>query len=303
MHKVVVDYGKNHFPDNTTNLQWQVQFHNAVIDLSPEVLPHSYRFLPNSIVRWMQLGGLDYEAARNAYRLLVGLLIFYALYRYALLYTNYLGAIIAMLLTAVIYPASFVHYAGQLTDPLSHLSFLLCFIFVQLEDFGFLLSAMLIGSLAKETVLAMAGFYVLFQRREKKYRLKSMVICFSSLAVYFGVRLLVLGGKMGYRQISGPPFAHVFENWNLIEWRGLFFLTGGALLPFLVLGWRDTPRALKQQVFFWLPVIFVSSLFFSWLVEVRNFMPVVFVLSVVAGRFLSREFGQETESGELLKSS
>jgi len=303
MHKVVVDHGKNHFPDGTTNLQWQVQFHNAVIDLSPEVLPHSYRFLPNSIVRWMQLGGLDFEAARNAYRLMVGLLIFYALYRYALLYTNYLGAIIAMLLTAVIYPASFVHYAGQLTDPLSHLSFLLCFIFLQLEDFGFLVSVMLIGSLAKETVLAMAGFYVLFQRQEKKYLLKSIVACCSSVAAYFSVRLLVLGGKMGYRQISGPAFAHLYENWNLIEWRGLFFLTGGALLPFLALGWRETPRALKQQFFFWLPVILISSLFFSCLVEVRNFMPLVFVLSVVAGRFLSREFAQGTESSELLKST
>jgi len=162
---------------------------------------------------------------------------------------------------------------------------------------------MLIGSLAKETVLAMAGFYVLFQRREKKYLLKSIVACCSSVAAYFSVRLLVLGGKMGYRQISGPAFAHLYENWNLIEWRGLFFLTGGALLPFLALGWRETPRALKQQFFFWLPVILISSLFFSWLVEVRNFMPLVFVLSVVAGRFLSREFAQGTESSELLKST
>ena len=288
LHKVIVDYGKNHFP-TSTNLQWQVRMQDAAINLNPYALPHSYRFLPNSIVRWMEIGGLDFEASRNLYRLYAGLLLFYALFRFAELYTCDLGAVVSMLMTAVIFPVSFVHYAGQLTDPLSHLSFLLCFIFLQTEDFELFLLAMLVGALAKETVLAMAGYYVVFHRKEENYLPKSVIACVTALSVYFGVRLLVLGGHMGYRQISGPAFSHVFENWNLVEWRWLFLLTGGALLPFLLLGWKTTPRHLKQLTFYLLPVLLISSLFFSWLVEVRNFMPLVFVLSVVTGKFLAEK--------------
>lgn len=237
----------------------------------------------------MEIGGLDFEASRNLYRLYAGLLLFYALFRFAKFYTCDLGAVVSMLMTAVIFPASFVHYAGQLADPLSHLSFVLCFIFLQTEDFELFLLTMLVGALAKETVLAMAGYYVIFHRKEKNYLPKSIMACVTALSLYFGVRLLVLGGHMGYRQISGPPFSHVFENWNLVEWRWLFLLTGGALLPFLLLSWKTTPRHLKQLFFYLLPVLLISSLFFSWLVEVRNFMPLVFVLSVVTGKFLAEQ--------------
>ncbi len=295
MHKVTVDENLSFFPDRS-NLQWQIWVQDATIDLSPSVLPHSYRFLPNAVVRWMQMGGIGYPAARNLYRLVFGLLLFYALYRYARLYTDYLGALIAMLLTAVIYPISFQQYAGQLTDPMSHLSFLLCFIFLQVGDFPSFLSAMLIGSLAKETVLAMAGYYVLFCRSEKTYRLRSMVVYIAAAVAYFGVRLLVLKGHVGYQAISGVPAEHVLLNWRSQPWRPLFLLTAGALLPFLVLGWKETPAVLKRLTFFLLPVLFVSNLVFGWLQETRNYMPLVFVLSVVAGRFLSAQFRSSTKT-------
>jgi hypothetical protein len=65
-------------------------------------------------------------------------------------------------------------------------------------------------------------------------------------------------------------------------------LTACALLPFLVLGWKDTPLSLKRQILYLFPVLFFSGLFFSWLYETRNFMPLVFVMSVVAGSYLVR---------------
>jgi hypothetical protein len=291
MHKTVVDYGVPHSKNKSqSNLMWQVEFHNRAINLEPGALPHSYRFLPNTVVRWMEIGGFGFEEARNLYRMYCGLLIFYALYRFALLYTDYRGAIIAMLMTAVIYPVSFIHYAGQLTDPLSHLSFLLCFIFLEVQDFPLFLSCMLIGSLAKETVLALAGYYVLFARKEKRYPAKATIACVCTAVMYIGVRLLVLKGAMGYRNVSGVGLEQVARNWHEPLWRNLFLLTGGALIPFFVLAWGKIPRPLRNLTLFLFPVIFVSSMFFSWLAETRNFMPVVFVLSVIAGDFLSKEF-------------
>src|SRR5208283_3644637 len=183
---------------------------DLVIQRSSSALPHSYRFLPNSIVRWMQMSGLAYEQARDLYRLIFGILLFYAIYKYARLYTNYLGAVIAMLLVGVAYPVSFEWSAGQLTDPLSHLSFVLAFIFLETEEFALLLSTLLIGSLAKETVLAMAGYYVLFHRKERRYVLKAAVLCVAGVAVYFGVRLWVLHGTMHYDQASGMTLGHVW---------------------------------------------------------------------------------------------
>jgi hypothetical protein len=100
----------------------------------------------------MELGGVSFDVARDVYRYVFGVLLFYAVYRYARLYTNYLGGILAMLLAGVVYPVSFEHYAGQLTDPLSHLSFLLAFIFLHTGAFAAFLTTLLIGALAKSLV-------------------------------------------------------------------------------------------------------------------------------------------------------
>lgn len=291
VHSFNVDETSRYF-GSISDAAWQENLQKLVVQLSPGAVPHSYRFLPNAIVFWMQLGRVRFDVARDVYRLFLGLLLFYALYRYARLYTNYLGAILAMLLVAAVFPITFEWYAGQLTDPLSHLSFVLAFIFLETQNFPLLLTTLLVGSLAKETILAMAGFYVLFCRRENRYLFKACVLCMSGAAVYLGVRLLVLKGTMQFNQISGVPYTHVVENWTDPKWPALFLTTACAYLPFLILGWKETPASLKKTVFYLLPVLFVSSLVFSWLTETRNFMPLVFVLAVLSARYLSRHSGE-----------
>lgn len=288
IHNFNVDRASNYIA-GVPNLALQEQLHASVTRLSPTDVPHSYRFLPNSIVLWMQLAGVRFDAARDIYRLLTMLVLFYSIYRFARLYTNFFGGAIAMLLVCAVYPISFENYIGQLTDPLSHLSFALAFLFLAAGDFASLLSALLIGSLAKETVLALAGFYVIFCRKEANYLSKAITLCIIALAIYFGVRLFVLHGSLHYGQISGTRPSHLVENLQDTKWVRLFLLTAGAYVPFLALAWRDTPLLLKQLTFYLLPVLFVSSLLFGWLSESRNFMPVVFVLAAVAARFLASQ--------------
>ena len=99
--------------------------------LSPEYLPHSFRFLPNSY-RAMDaaLAGDQFTDARDLYRLIFGLLVYYAIYRYARLFTNYANALFSMFIVATIYPVSFRALCRAVDDdPMSHLSFLLAFIF------------------------------------------------------------------------------------------------------------------------------------------------------------------------------
>ncbi len=285
IHYVNVDHGRYFFA--ISNEGWQENLQNDVVRLSPEAVPHSYRFLPNGIVRWIQLGSVRFDVARDVFRLLSGLLLFYSIYRYARLYTNHVGGILAMLLVSVVYPVSLELYAGQLTDPLSYLSFVLAFIFLETEDFPFLLTTLLIGSLAKETVLALFGYYILFCRKERNYGIKASVLSVASLVVYFGVRMYVLKGTIQYKEVSGVSSGHILLNWQGLDWPVLFVLTGCAYLPFLVIGWKKIPLSLKRMVFFLLPVLFISSLLFSWLSESRNFMPLVFVLAAVTARYFT----------------
>jgi hypothetical protein len=50
---------------------------------------------------------------------------------------------------------------------------------------------------------------------------------------------------------------------------------------------RDAHFAPAPRPVFLIPVLFVSSAFFSWLAESRNFMPVVIVLAVATGYLLT----------------
>lgn len=284
LHHVFVDHG--HYFGMMENTEWQLSLQRDVVRLSPAVLPHSYRFLPNALVYWFQMAGVDFNIASQVYRVLVGLVLFYALYRFARRYTTHKGAMLAVVLAGLVYPVSFVEYAGQLTDPLSHLSFLLAFLFLETGDFPLFLTTLLIGSLAKETVLGMMGFYLLFCWKERRFALKAVVLCVACLGAYIGVRMYVLHGAMQYNQVSGVGIEHLRNNMRRTSWIPHFLLTAGAYAPFLFLGWRTTPLILKRLSFYLLAVLFLSSWFFSWLSEGRNFMPLVFVLSVVAARFI-----------------
>ena len=290
LHNFFVDRQSNYFRQ-VSNVAWQHGVQNSVIQMSPQVVPHSYRFLPNAIVRWIELAGVRFEAARDIYRALAGLALFCAIYRYARLYTTYLGSILTLLLVAAVYPISFEWYAGQLTDPLSHLSFVLAFIFLEMEEFPFLLTTLLlaVSEAVARGVLALSGFYVLFRQRERNLAKKAGALWACSLAMYFGVRMLVLKGTIHYQQVSGVSVGHILTNLKDRRWPTLFLITACAYIPFLVLDWKETPASLKHMALYLLAVLFVSSLVFSWLVETRNFMSVVFVLAVVCARFLIRQ--------------
>jgi hypothetical protein len=290
LHYLNVDMSANYSPEG--NRIWQARHHSLVAQLSalPGMPPHSARFLPHGVVRWLEMTGMSYDAGRDIYRMLFMALLFYAVFRYARLYTTYVGGIVAVFLVALIYPVSFQYYAGQLTDPMSHLSFVLALIFLEKRDFPFLLTTLLIGSVAKESVLALVGYYLLFCRGDRRYALKALALIVGAAASYFGIRWYILHRAMQYEDVSGVSLSHVLQNLGYIYiWPYQLSLTGLALAPFLALSWKETPLSLKRAVLYLFPTLFASSMLFSWLWETRNFMPVVIVLAVVAAHYLSRE--------------
>ena len=280
LHVWLVDLGR--YFSEASNLEWQVFMQKSVLALSPDTLPHSYRFLPNSVVRLFEQVTGDFAVARDTYRNLFGVLLFYSFYRFSRLFLRHGGALFSLALVAVVLPVSFRYYAGQLTDPLSHLSFILAFIFLETEQFVYLLLSVMIGCLAKETIVAMSGYYLLFRWREQSYLGKSVVLVVGSLAVFEFARLSVLHGLPNYQQISGVTPDHIVRNWNdYAEWLPGLLGTVGIFVPFVAAGWQKSPWTLRSLAIYWFPVFFVSGLFFSWLREARNFVPLAAILVVL----------------------
>ncbi|HEY3742079.1 MAG TPA: hypothetical protein VGL53_19640, partial [Bryobacteraceae bacterium] len=283
IHRFSVDDSSSYF--GYPAVQWQVMLQDKAVELDPGVRPHSYRFLPNSAVRWVEMTGVGFAQSRDFYRLVTGLLLFYALFRFARLYCEPAASFVAMLLAGLIYPVSYEYYAGQLTDPLSHLSFILAFIFLETGAFGLLVAAIGIGSMAKESVLALVVYYAIFKRGEPRHLIKSATLFAVAGVSFLGARLLVLGGSwMRYDQISGVTLKDFPLNWHDPLWPGVFILTACAFTPVLVLYWKETPLELKRLALFLLPVLAVTNMVISWMRESRNFMPVVFVFAVIAAR-------------------
>jgi hypothetical protein len=269
------------------NLALQKQMHESVLALSPEALPHSYRVLPSSLIRLFEVVTGDFATARDSYRNLFGVLLLYTLYRFARLFLRHGGALFSLALWTAVAPVSFRYYAGQPTDPLSHLSFILSFIFLETEQFVYLLLTVLIGILAKETIAAMSGYCLLFSWKDNRSRLRTAILLASVILFVLGVRALVLHGAPGYREISGVDFEHLSTNWhNFRQWAWPLLFTIGIFVPFVLLGWRTIPWRLRSLALYLFPVLFFSSLFFSWLREGRNFMPLTAVLIVMTVYYL-----------------
>jgi hypothetical protein len=250
LHSWLVD--ENQYFPGLSNLEWQMNLHQSVLQLQPSIVPHSYR---NLFV----------------------FLVFYVLYRYGRFFLEHEGSLFSLVLFALVVPVSYRFYAGQPVDPMSHLSFLLSFIFLETEQWVYLLLTLVVGSLAKETVLAMGGYYALCSCwKSRQQMLKATIIVFTALGSFFAVRALVLHGTPAYKQISGVRFHHITVNWgNQIHWVPQLFYTLGIFLPLLTLGWRVAPRSLRSLVLYLFPVLFISGLAFSYLREARNFVPLV----------------------------
>src|SRR5215470_891233 len=152
LHYTTVELG-HYFPSDSygDNRDWQLMMHRAVLRLDPGWLPHSYRFLPHGVAEILTWLTGSFEPARAIYRLTFTFLLLLSIYYWSRLYTGHGAAIAVVMVYAIVYPASIRYYAGQLTDPMSHLAFVVAYIFLELEVFPFVAVAILLGLLAKES--------------------------------------------------------------------------------------------------------------------------------------------------------
>jgi len=286
IHYTWVDSTDNVFK-TISNHQFQVDLHEKVLNLSPEMIPHSYRFLPNSLARIFEVLTGDFSYARALYRYIFMFLLLFSIYFYSRLYGNHEKSLWVVLLYSVVYPISIRYYAGQLTDPLSHFLFVCSFIFIQLDLFLFFSLTILLGIITKETILIMPIYYILLKIRDRACMVKGAILFMIGLSVVFFIRTVVnsnLDNSFTYKSISGVDFTHIRENLfeNQSIWVPQVLFTVGIMMPFYVLSWKSSRKELRNLVLFLLPILFISSTVFSWLYEARNFIPVFVPMAIIA---------------------
>jgi hypothetical protein len=152
-HYLEVDSGQ--YFEEMTNTEWQQMINDAAVRRDARFLPHSYRFLPDSFTQWIETLTGSFLYARTLYRWTFCLLLLFAIHRFALLFTSNVASFASVLLYALVYRMTLTDYAGQLVDPASHLSFVAAFLALEIGVFPYFVLAVAVGTLAKETVLAL----------------------------------------------------------------------------------------------------------------------------------------------------
>jgi hypothetical protein len=281
-------YAKKVYPDGNTG--WQTETQALVMHLEPTYYGHNVRVLSNSFVHGLQLATGSFEAARTIYRLTFGFLLVLSIYALGRVWLSHAGALLALLFYVSIYPVSIRLYAGQLLDPMSHLSFvlgMLCMARRRDADFALVI---LIGALAKESVVALAGLYVLVRWRERRWWATVATLAAGLLVVWLVRRIVYAGAAVDTTTLSGVPHGHVLENLRRERfwmWFPQLGLTIGLFLPFLALAWPRVPRDLRLLAGGLSLILPLTSLRFSWLYEARNYVPAVIPLAIVtAGHLL-----------------
>jgi hypothetical protein len=289
IHRTTVDqsiYLGQHVP----NTEWQRTLQESVLARDPAAIPHTYRPLPHAFLAWLELLSGSFPFASWVYRMTFLWLLLGWIYGFARLHVRPAAAILATFLYCAIYPITIRYYAGQPADPMSHLSFVLAFYALGTGAFPLFVAAVAIGCLAKESVVALVGFYALFGRRDPAFARRLVLVAAISSVALIAPRLAVPHTPSGYAAVSGVGLDHVRTNLaNYEHWAPQLLFTIGILAPFALWGWRDANPLLRRLTLFLLPTLFLSSLLFSWLREARNFVPLVVPLAIMAAQQIVAE--------------
>lgn len=292
IHHIFIDTTSSYF-GSKSNHEWQLNLHRSITALSPNTLPHSYRFLPNSMARMVEFLTGDFAYARLLYRLTMMFLLLYCIYYFGRIRHRHETALLAVLMYAAIYPISIRYYAGQLVDPLSHLTFVLAFIFLELELFLYFALAVFIGIMAKESILAMCVYYLVFKRKEKGYLPKAIFLVGGCFAVVACIRLWVVPGRFFannvfvIQDLGGTALPHLAKHArNFSKWIVQVLCVVGIFVPFLALAWKTTRPELRSLAAFLLVTLLLSNFLFSWPNETRNLIPAAIPLALIASDYL-----------------
>jgi hypothetical protein len=247
------------------------------------------------MVRFVEFLTGDFAYARSLYRHAMMFPLLFCIYYYARIRHSNEKALLTVLLYCAVYPISIRYYAGQFVDPLSHLSFVLAFIFLELDLFLTFGLTVLIGIMAKESILVMPVFFLLFRRRDKNYLIKAVVLLAACAALTSIIRLWIVPGEFFANDefvignLGGTALPHLLKHArNFNRWSMQVLCVVGIFVPFLALAWKETKPELRNLAMFLLVTLLLSNFLFSWPNETRNLIPAVIPLALITSNYLLR---------------
>lgn len=275
------------------NQQWQQHVYISTLNHQLDAIPHVLRPLPYGFVRALEWLTGNWFFACITYRWFFTFWFLWFYDRFVRKFRDARGALLCLTIYVALYPLSIWLYNGQLTDSMSHALFALALIYL-IEDRWIALTVVLaLGVLAKETVVIVVPAYLACHwRRGFPALLKTIAMGVACAAAFLAARLPLGWSFTSHKSLNnseimvwfnlgyGAPgsYAVAMRGQNYIH----FFVFVGVFLPFVLYEWRRTDRRLKALFLVLTPLLVVSQLFFGWLYESRNFVPLLPVLTAIA---------------------
>ncbi len=282
--------------------QWQRRIYTQQFNGNYEA-PHNYRPLPHYVVRLLERLSHSWEFSCLFYRWFFSACFLWAAQRLARLYLDDARALWTLLPLALLYPLSILRYWGQLTDPLSHMLFVLAFVYL-LEDRPVALAVSLaLGVLAKETAaIVVPAYLVCYWRRGWRTWAVTGALGLACTAAFLAARLpfgwrlglgnmngagLMIGTNLGFGEPIASLPCPLWENYL----HPLLFV--GLFVPAIARRWRVLDPRLRTLFLVVMPLLILSNVAFGWLAESRNYMPLVPLMATMAMRPLRKSAQSE----------
>jgi hypothetical protein len=272
---------------------WQRALYLDVLNGRKEqAIPHVFRPLPYGFVRSLELITGDWWFSCLAYRWFFTTWFLWASFDLVRLLASPHAARLAVAVLFLLYPLSVRYYGGQLTDPLSHVLFVLALSYLVENRLLLLAGTLILGILTKETAVIIVPAYLAYHWREGWKSLWATVgLAGASVAGFLAPRLGV-GWRLDFGSINGAGLM-IKSNLGMSDGIRLhadmilpnylpLLLFLGVFLPFIAWHWRSTDSELRALFLVLVPLLFASNLCFGWLYESRNYMPAIPLLVALA---------------------
>ncbi len=277
---------------NPTIADWQRNLYLKIINHRAAV-PHHLRPLPYGFTRFLEWITHDWVFSFLAYRWFFSFWFLLFSYQFARFWLSPKLSFVTVGVMWMLYHYSIQTYWGQLTDPLSHWLLVMALVFV-VEDQWLLLAVTLgLGVVAKETaVLIVPAYGACWWRNGWPAVRKTAALGAVCVAAFLAARL-PYGWWPQYEQINGTHGSMIWANLGIphdgiqpwIPIRHQYFhltLFFFVFIPGIVLGWRHLDHRLKALCLTVAPLVLMSNLWFGWVHESRNYMPLAPLLATSA---------------------
>lgn len=290
----IVDGERDYF-----QAKWQSDLYYALLNGEQKDLgagqytvPHLYRPLPYGFTRTLEWLSGNWWFACLSYRWFFTFWFMCAYYQFARHFRSPGKSLLAVAAYPILYPSSVQYYGGQLTDPMSHALFVLALCYLVEDRWLLLALTVALGVLAKETALIIVlAYFVCHVERPLHSLVRTLGPALAGMAAYLAARV-PYGWRLRSGSINGTP-ANL--RWNLgigplpafpesiihqFYIQPIMFI--GIFLPFIAWRWRQAEWPLKALFLTLVPLLFASQLFYGWLYESRNYVPLLPVLTTLA---------------------